>query len=213
MNPIKVFIADDHPIFRAGLRSALGKHTAIDVIDEAVEGNEAIKKLIDIDFDVALLDLRMPNVGGLDVMIRVKIKKPHAKFIFVSSMEEDIMAIRVVKMGAHGYINKEADIETIVQAVQKVHTGSRFFSDAVMNMVLEQSAYGHKNFGHESLTQREFEIMRLVGSRNSPMEAGEILGISNKTVSAHIANICRKLELKGQSDLIHYAVKNNIFQE
>lgn len=210
--PVNIILADDHPFVRSGIRQTLELNERIKVVGEAGDGEEAIKVILNNSVDIVLIDISMPKYDGIQVMGKVLKTKADTKFIFVTAYEESHYAHRLIKLGASGYINKSEPSDRVIDAINTVSQGSKFFSNSVINRLIETAGSRRKpSHGHDCLSEREFEVLRLMGTRKSSTEVAEALHISPKTVSVHIANMVKKLDLINQADLVHYAIKNSLF--
>ena len=202
---IRVLIADDHKIVRDGLRRILAATTDVQVAAEAASGDEALALVKKQDFDVAMLDMSMPGLSGLDLIKRLKIEKPKLRILVLSMHGEQQYAARVLKAGAAGYLSKDSAAELLLSAIRKIAGGGMHIPEAAAAglVAAERPA-------HESLSDREFEVLRLLAGGRSPSEVAEQLRLSVKTVSTHKANIQLKLGLAGTADLVRYALEQKL---
>jgi DNA-binding NarL/FixJ family response regulator len=202
---IRVLLADDHEIVRDGLKRILGATGDIVVAGEAKDGDAALSLVKTQDFDLAVLDMSMPGLAGLDLIKRVKLEKPGLNVLVLSMHGEQQYAARALKAGASGYLNKDSAAEQLVGAIRKVAAGGMHVSEvAAASLVQGMRA------PHEKLTDREFEVLRLLADGSSPTEIAEKLHLSVKTVSTHKANIQLKLGLAGTADLVRYALEQKL---
>lgn len=207
-NEIKVFIVDDHPFVREGLRRSLETDEKIKFVGEAGNGNDAINGIVKTPCDIVLLDISMPDgPDGIQVMRHILHKKPALKVIFITIYQDDQYAVRLLRMGANGYIHKTAGSHDLLQAIHKVNRGGYYFSDNVMSCLIDKRS---ERVGPGMLSNREFQILSMLADKNTPSEIAKALCISPKTVSTHQAKIVKKLNLERNVDIIHYAIKHGL---
>src|SRR5688572_17277797 len=187
---IRVLIADDHSIVRDGLKRILAATADLQVIGEAASGDAALALVKANDYDVVMLDMSMPGLSGLDLIKRLKIEKPKLRILVLSMHGEQQYAARALKAGASGYLNKDSAAEQLVGALRKIAGGGVHIGEAAAaGLVAAQKA------PHEALSDREFEVLRLLVEGLGPTEIGEKLHLSVKTVSTHKTRILEKLQL------------------
>lgn len=202
---IRVLLADDHEIVRDGLRRILGATGDIEVAGEAKDGDEALALVKARDYDLAVLDMSMPGLAGIDLIKRLKIEKPKLKLLVLSMHGEHQYAARALKAGAAGYLTKDSAAEQLVGAIRKIAAGGVHLSEAAAASLLAVERVPHK-----ALSDREFEILRLLASGRSPTEIADQLHVSVKTVSTHKSNIQLKLGLAGTAELVRYALEQKL---
>ena len=203
---IRVLLADDHPIVRDGLRGLLAAQPDVEVAGEAADGDQALALVRANDYDVAVLDLSMPGLAGLDLVKRVKLEKPKLRVLVLSMHGEQQYAARALKAGASGYLNKDSASAQLVGALRKVAAGGLHISDAAAVGLVG----GTRGAPHEALSDREIEVLRLLVQGLSPTDIGERLHLSVKTVSTHKANIQAKLGCSGTAELVRYALEHKL---
>ena len=203
---IRVLVADDHKIVRDGLKRIVAAAADIEVAAEAANGDEALAAVKAADFDVALLDMSMPGLAGMDLIKRLKIEKPKLRILVLSMHGEHQYAARALKAGASGYLNKDSAAEARIGAIRKVAGGGVHISEAAAASLLQA---GDKA-PHEALSDREFEVLRLLVEGLGPTEIGEKLHLSVKTVSTHKARILEKLGLGSTAELVRYALDHKL---
>lgn len=202
---IRVLIADDHKIVRDGLRGILAATTDIEVAAEAAGGDEALALVRANDYDVALIDMSMPGLSGIDLVKRLRAEKPKLRLLVLSMHGEHQYAARALKAGAAGYLTKDSASEQLLGAIRKVAAGGVHISEAAAaSLVSQQKA------PHEALSDREFEVMRLLVEGLGPTEIGERLHLSVKTVSTHKTRILEKLNLGSTAELVRYAMEHKL---
>lgn len=202
---IRVLLADDHEIVRDGLKRILGATGDMKVAGEAANGDQALALVKGNDYDVAVLDMSMPGLAGLDLIKRVKLEKPGLNVLVLSMHGEQQYAARALKAGASGYLNKDSAAEQLVGAIRKVAAGGVHVSEAAAAGLV----HGMRA-PHEKLTDREFEVLRLLAGGRSPSEVADQLHLSVKTVSTHKSNIQLKLGLAGTAELVRYALEQKL---
>jgi DNA-binding NarL/FixJ family response regulator len=203
---IRVLIADDHELVRDGLKRILASTPDLEVAAEAANGDEALQLVRAQDFDIALIDMSMPGLSGIDLIKRLKIEKPALRLLVLSMHGEHQYAARALKAGAAGYLNKDSAGEQLLAALRKVASGGVHITEAAAATLLQ--AQGKAT--HETLSDREFEVMRLLVEGLGPTQIAERLHLSVKTVSTHKTRILEKLGLKSTADLVRYAMENKL---
>ena len=207
---IRVLIVDDHAIVRQGLRRILDEARGIEVVDEAANGVEALKKLRKDKLDVVLLDISMPEKNGLDTLKQIVDGSSGAKVLILSMYPEDQYAVRLMKAGASGYMTKDTAPEQLVEAVRNVIKGQKHISPSLAELLLQECSYDAGKLSHESLSDREYQVLRLLGSGKKVSEIAEALSISVKTVSTYRAHILDKMKLKNNAELTFYVMENGL---
>lgn len=208
---IRVLIADDHAIVRQGLRQILADTQDMEVGGEAANGFEALQKIRDGgQWDVVLLDVSMPGKNGIDTLKQIKDERPKLPVLVLSMYPEDQYAVRLLKAGAAGYLTKESAPEQLVTAIRTVAAGRKYINPAVAELLAGEIGRDGEQPRHATLSDREFEIMRLLASGITPTDIAEQLKLSVKTVSTYRVRLLAKMQLKNNSELTYYAVKNGL---
>ncbi len=207
---IKVIIADDHAVVRKGINQILDDVQDINITGEASNGNELISKIIREDYDVVILDISMPGRDGLDVLKEIKSIKPKLPVLIFTIYPEDQFALRILKAGASGYINKEEEPEIIIEAIRRLNEGRRFISDDVAEMLASKLGKRQDKLIHETLSDREFQVMSLIASGLTVSQIARKLSLSTNTVSTYRNRILEKMRMKTNAEVTHYAIKNNL---
>ena len=204
---IRVIIADDHQILREGLKQLLLAAGDLDVVGEAADGNEVLQRVRTLGCDVLLLDMSMPGRSGVELIRQVKSEKPKLRILVLSMHEEHQYAVRAIRAGASGYLTKESAAAQLVAALRKVAGGGAFISAEVAER-LAQEAMPHADGPlHAALSDREYQVFRLLVNGRSVSEIAVQLHLSAKTVSTHKARLMEKLGVDNNADLVHYAIR------
>jgi DNA-binding NarL/FixJ family response regulator len=210
---IRVLVADDHVLFRRGLKMVLEDTPDMEVADEAGTGREALHKAINGDFDVLLLDISMPERSGFDILKDLKNLKPDLPVLMLTMHPEDKYAVRVLKAGASGYMTKKNAPDELVAAIRKVLEGGRYVSPSLAEKIAFELQEGSEKPLHELLSDREYQVMCLIATGKSMSDIAAELSLSINTVSTYRARILEKMRLKNTAELIHYAIANNLVEE
>jgi two-component system, NarL family, invasion response regulator UvrY len=209
---IKIGIVDDHAIVRSGLRQFLSEHVDLRVTGEAKSGKEALELARGGDIDVMLMDLSMPDQGGVEALKAIKLRFPDLAVLILSGFPEVHYATALLRQGASGYLNKECDPEEIATAIRTVYRGRRYISPAVAELLAEGAVGGADRPAHESLSERELQVfLRLAGGETIGHMAQSMF-LSVKTVSTYRTRVLEKLKLESNSDLTYYALKTGLIQ-
>lgn len=207
---IRIVIADDHAVVREGLKRIISSAHDMTVVGEAANGSEVIQRVRESDFEVLVLDLSMPGRSGMELIKLVHCEKPRLRILVLSMHEELQYAVRSIKSGANGYLTKESAPTQLMQVVRKVAAGGAFISNGVAEQLALGSMFESSCAAHERLTDREFEVFRLIAMGMSVTDIAARLNLSAKTISTHKANLMQKMSLQNQSDLIRYAIKHGV---
>jgi len=211
LEPIRVMVVDDHPVWRDGIRSDLEGSGIATVVAEASDGGEAIEVAREAMPELILMDLRLPTVSGVDAIREIVSESPIVKVLVLSASGEESDVLEAVKMGAAGYLLKDATRDQIVDAVRRVHRGEPVFTPSLAALVLSEfRRVASPTSGEPALTDRENEVLRLVAKGYTYREIAEKLFISVKTVQNHVQNILRKLQLRKRYELMRYAIQRGL---
>jgi DNA-binding NarL/FixJ family response regulator len=208
---IRIVLADDHAIVREGLKRIVSDAPDFVVAAEACDGTEVMQKVRETEFDVLVLDLSMPGRSGMELIKLVKAEKPKLRILVLSMHQETQYAVRAIKSGASGYLTKESAPAQLEQAIRKIAGGGAYISAEVAEQLALGAMPGSGGAApHESLSDREFEVFRLLVAGEAPSEIAAKLNLSVKTVSTHKANLMQKMGLANQTDLVRYALKHGL---
>jgi two-component system invasion response regulator UvrY len=206
-----ILIADDHAIVRKGIRQLLLEEYPLATIEETGDGNSLVAKASAEKWDVVICDLDLPGRSGLDAMLQIKEIAPKLPVLIMSIYPEEQYAKRLLKAGAAGYVSKDAATEELAKAVRMVLQGRKYVSPAVAELIAEDMGQGKADkTPHEALSNREFEIFKMIASGRSVSEIADKLSLSSTTVSTHRARILAKMCMKTNSELIRYALDNKL---
>lgn len=207
---INILIADDHPIVRRGLKQIVQDEKDMKVIFEASNSDEVIKGLCESKVDLVLLDISMPGKSGLDLLLDLKNQFADIPVLILSAMPEEAYAKRVIKMGASGYIHKESAPELLVPAIRRVIQGKRYISSKLAEILASDLTESENEILHEQLSEREFEVLLLIGKAKTPSEIAKTLHLGVTTVSTYRARILEKMKMKNNSELIQYCFRHKL---
>jgi DNA-binding NarL/FixJ family response regulator len=207
---IRIVIADDHAIVRAGLKQMFAIMPEMEVIAEAVDGDSVLETLRQTRNDILLLDLNMPGISGPDLIARVKAHWPSQPILVLSMHDTAQVASRALKAGADGYVTKDSEPVDLLAAIRKVAAGGRYISSEVaQKMALLATASGDV-LPHNALSDREFDVFKLLVKGMGVNDIAEHLSISNKTVSTHKARLLEKMQMSSIAELTRYAMDNQL---
>ena len=207
---IKILIADDHPIYRKGLLQILMETPDMFAVDEAGSGEEALAKVWSKDYDLVLMDISMPGRGGLDALKVLKSHRPKLPVLVLSMHPEEQYAVRALRAGASGYLNKECAWDELVNAINKVLGGGKYVSAALAEKLADNLVGGNDKPLQEILSDREYQVFRMIASGKTVSAIAEELSLSVKTISTHRVRILEKMRLTNNAELIHYAITNKL---
>lgn len=210
---MKILIADDHAVVRRGLKQILAEELDMVVFGEACNGQEVLKNVREQYWDIMILDITMPDRSGLEVLEEVKHVRPKLPVLVLSVHREELYAMRVLKAGAAGYINKLSAPGDLVKAVKKVIEGGKYISASLAERLATALQAGFENTLHETLSNREYQVMCLVASGKNVKEIAKELYLSVSAIRTYRMRILKKMKMKSNAELIHYAIKNRIIEE
>ena len=207
---IRILIADDHAIVRKGLKQILLEHFTTATIGEATDAETLIKQIHTAEWDVVICDMNMPGRSGLDALHQIKQSSPKLPVLIMSMYPEDQYALRVLKAGASGYLGKETIHEDIIKAIDTVLLGRKFITPAIAEKLADAFDSGASIKLHENLSDREFDVFKLLASGKSVTEIGEQLSLSATTVSTYRSRIMDKMSMRSNAELTRYALENGL---
>lgn len=209
---IKVIIADDHDVIREGVKRILADTPDMRVVAEASDGQELLAKVQTKPCDVVLLDLTMPGRGGLEALKILKTEHPKLPVLVLTMHAEDQYAIRVLKAGAAGYLNKAHVSAQLVEAVRKVISGGKYLTPATADALAVDLGVDSEQPPHKRLSDREFQVLRLIASGKTVSEIATELSLSVQTISTYRAHILEKMGLENNAQLMHYALQQHLVE-
>lgn len=207
---IRIIIADDHPIVRSGLKQIIADDPGIEVVDEASDGYELLRKLRTKDFDLIILDISMPGVDGLETLKQIKAEKPNARVLILTLHPEERYAVRLLRSGADGYLTKECATDQLLEAIKKVYSGRKFISVSLAEKLVQELTSESETVPHKKLSDREYQVMCLIASGKTVKEIAEELSLSVKTISTYRSRIMEKMNMKNNAQLILYAIQSGL---
>ncbi len=209
---INIIIADDHAIVRKGLKQILDDTLEMKVVAEAGNSVELMEKLHQQQFDVVILDITMPGRSGLDVLKDIKTEFPKLPVLVLSVHREEQYAVRTLRSGAAGYLNKKSAPDELIEAIRVVSTGRKYISNSVADTLVTSLEPDSEKPLHESLSDREYQVMCMIASGKSVSTISRELNLSVKTISTFRAHILRKMNMKDNAEITHYAIKNQLVE-
>lgn len=207
---IRILIADDHAIVRRGLKQILMDDPEFTEIGEAQNAQEVMAQVRAAPWDIVILDLTLPDKNGLEVLKEIKREKPQIPVLVLSMHPEDQYAVRVLKAGAAGYLTKDSAPEELVKAIRKVLKGGRYVSLELAERLAFDIGPGYEKLSHESLSDREYQVMCIIASGKTISEVADQLTISVKTASTYRTRILEKMNMKTSAELTYYAIHQNL---
>ena len=207
---LKILIADDHAIVREGIKQILAEIPDKVTTDEAINGHEVIQKIWNNNYDLVLLDISMPGRSGLDILKQLKSEKPALKILILSMHPEEQYAIRALKAGASGYLTKESTPLELTEAIKKVSIGKKYVSSSLAETLASHLETTAEKPRHETLSNREFEVMCMIASGKTVKEIADDLSLSVKTISTYRARILEKMNMKNNAQITHYTIQRRL---
>ncbi len=213
MEKIRILLVDDHQIILDGLRSLLKGVNNIQVIGDALNGEEALNTLQVLTADLVLMDIDMPILNGIDATMRIKEEFPHTKVLILTVHNESSLIRNLISIGADGYLLKNSCKEELLDAIYKVQSGEKYFSSEVtLSLMQEDNSREELLKSDIEFTKRELDVLRLLADGCTNKEIGEKLFISHRTVDTHRTNIMKKVGVNNVAGLISFAIKNNLVE-
>ena len=209
---MKILIADDHAVVREGLKQILTGVPGVKEIDDACDGFELLEKVKVKNYDIVVLDISMPGKSGLEVLKELKILKPKLPVLILSIYPEGQYAIRVLKAGASGYLTKDSASEELVNAVEKIYAGRKYITPTLAEKLASEFSIDEDKLPHELLSDREFEVFKMIAAGKTVKEISEKLFISVKTVSTYKVRIFEKMNIESRAEITSYAIENKLIE-
>ena len=209
---IRLVLADDHAILREGLKQVLQTQGDFEIVAEAQDGHEVMKRVRENEFDVLVLDMSMPGKSGVELIKQAKAEKPRLRILVLTMHEEHQYAVRAIRAGASGYLTKEGASSQLVSAIRKVAGGGAYISAEVAEQLALNAMPGAQGQPHEALSDREFQVLRMIAEGKSISDIAERLNLSVKTVSTHKANLMQKMGMETAGDIIRYAIAHRLVE-
>jgi two-component system, NarL family, invasion response regulator UvrY len=209
---IKVLVADDHAIVRRGIRQILAETPDITVGGEAGTAEEVRRLVREQRWDVVVLDISLPGGSGMDLLGELRRECPDLRVLILTVYSEEQYAIRAIRAGAAGFLTKESAPDKLLEAVRKIASGGRYVSNELAETLASVLAGDAAGAPHERLSDREFEILKMLASGKTVSEVAQELSLSVKTVSTHRTRLLKKMEMRTNAELTHYAVRNRLVE-
>jgi DNA-binding NarL/FixJ family response regulator len=206
---IKVLLVDDHTVVRNGVRLMLSTAVDIDVIGEAETAQDALQLVRDREVDVALVDIALPGKNGLDLLKMLRAEKPRLAVLILSMYSEDVYAVRALKLGAAGYLTKSNPAATMIAAVRKAAAGGKYISPTLVEKLANMIGT-HNPTPHETLSDRELEVLKMIASGESLVKIAQTLNLSPSTVTTYRTRILEKMEMTNNTELTRYALEKGL---
>ncbi len=213
---IKLLLVDDHPIVLEGIKSRLSAQEDLEVVGEAADGQEALRKAKELRPDLVLMDISMPNMSGLEAVTLLRKRVPDSKIVILTMHDNREYIARIIRLGARGYLLKDTSPAELIRAIKLIHAGGVFFSPAVSRVLLDELASGKKGKSPPAkaaeLSEREREVLVLIADGRSNKEIAARLGVGVRTVETHRERIMRKLNIRTVAGLTKFAIANGMVE-
>lgn len=207
---IRILVADDHPIVRQGLKQIIADFPDMVVAAEAADGQEVLNHVWKDEFDVALLDISLPDRNGLDILKQLKSRKPGLAVLLLSVHPEEQYALRGLKAGASGYITKDRAPDELISAIRAAASGKKYISPSMAQTLAAAPDMAGESLPHHLLSDREYSVMLLIAAGKSNKVIAEQMSLSPKTVSTYRSRILKKMGLKTDAEIVRYAIENQL---
>ena len=209
---LKILVADDHTIVRDGLKQILGEVPDMIVAGEAADGSKVLRKVREGHYDLVLLDIAMPGISGMDVLKQLRSERPDLPVLMLSMYPEEQYAIRTLRAGASGYLTKESASDELITAIRKVCSGGKYITSSLA----EKLAFCLDSYSdqpvHERLSDREYQVVRMIASGKTVTEIAEALSLSVKTISTNRSRALKKMGMKTNAEITYYAIKHGLVE-
>lgn len=207
---MKIILVDDHELIREGLKKVIAKESDIKVVGEASDADGMFELLNNNEIDIIVLDITLPGRSGLDLIDEIKTQWPKCKILILSMHPEDRFAVRALKAGASGYLTKGTASKSLIEALRKIEDGRKYISPSLAEHLALELDTDHDKPLHERLSNREFEVMRLIAEGKAVSEIAEMLYISVNTVTSYRSRIMEKMKMKSNAEIIRYALEQKL---
>jgi two-component system, NarL family, invasion response regulator UvrY len=207
---IKILIADDHTMFREGLKHILAEYPDLVVTDEANNGQEVLDKIWKNDYDMVLLDITMPGMTGLEALKQLKNDKPKLPVLILSMHPEEQYAVRVLRAGASGYLTKESAPDELITAIRKISQGRKYITPSLAERLASEFEADSEKPLHDILSDREYEVLRMIAAGKTVKDIAQELSLSIKTISTYRTRIMEKMKMKTNAEVMHYVIKHQL---
>ncbi|MFQ5584334.1 MAG: response regulator [Calditrichia bacterium] len=207
---VQILIADDHKMFREGLKQILTDAPDIIVADEASNSREVLEKVEKNEYDVLILDISIPEINGLEILRRVKNSKPHLNVLILSMYSEDQYAVRAIKAGASGYLTKNADPDEFIEATRKIAKGEKYITPAVADQLAIALENKMRAPSHHELSDREYQVLCMLASGKTISTIADELELSTHTIGTIRSRVMKKMKMKNNAELTYYAIKEGL---
>ena len=209
---IKILLADDHSIVREGLKRIIEESGEMEIVAEAPDGETAFEQALKQEIDVAVIDISMPGMDGLEVVTRLKEHCPNLPVLILTMHDEEQYVVRAVEAGAMGYVTKQSAPEQLVDAIKKIHSGSRYLTEKASEALALRVIRGNSKTPTESLSMRELQVLRLLALGHTNHEIAETYNIGIKTVDTYRFRILKKLNLRNNAEMSRFAIQNKLVE-
>jgi two-component system invasion response regulator UvrY len=207
---IKILIADDHTMFREGLKHILAEYPDVVVTDEANNGQEVLDKIWKNDYDMVLLDITMPGMTGLEALKQLKNDRPKLPVLILSMHPEEQYAIRVLRAGASGYLTKESAPDELITAIRKISQGRKYITPSLAERLASEFETDSEKPLHDILSDREYQVLCMIAAGKTLKHVAKELSLSIKTVSTYRTRIMEKMNMKTNAEVMHYVIKHKL---
>jgi NarL family two-component system response regulator LiaR len=211
MKALRILVVDDHPLMRQAICTAIESERDMEVAGEATDGNEAIAQALKLHPDVIVMDLLMPGKDGLEAIVEIRAANPEARILALTSSSDDDLVVAAIEAGVQGYLLKDTPRDQLLEAIREVHAGNGFLPPAVARKLMDRMRAVHSiKEPSEPLTERELQVLRLIGQGASNREIAEALRLSEATVRVHVHNLLGKLGLEHRGQAMVYILRNKV---
>ena len=207
---IRIVMADDHAIVREGLKRIVSELPDMQLVGEAADGTQVLKCVRELEFDLLVLDLSMPGRSGMELIRQIRSEKPRLRMLVLSMHQEQQYAVRAIRSGANGYLNKESATDQLAQAIRKIAGGGAYVTPEVAEQLAMSAMPDALTLPHQSLSDREFDVFRQLVAGVSVTDIATALNLSVKTISTHKSNLMQKMGLNNPSELVRYALQHGL---